>query len=153
MTTTKNTAAAIAAEIIATAETRIELRAAELHDVECFRELCASAVAWLDAEYFGQADDDDDEEHADEYRDPLSFDVYLNGRTGEYIAELDLAVGGPTIRARYESRWGVLTITAAWGLGLRGDERPKLRLRRLDRNLRRLLLLKAPRPAAPVGCI
>lgn len=60
MTNTKNTAAAIAAEIIATAETRIELRAAELHDVECFRELCASAVAWLDAEYFGQADDDEE---------------------------------------------------------------------------------------------
>lgn len=98
MTNTNNTAAAIAAEIIATAETRIEL----------------SAVAWLDAEYFGQADDD--EEHADEYRDPLSFEVYLNSRTGEYIADLDLAVGGPTIRARYESRWGVLTITAAWGL-------------------------------------
>ena len=35
----------------------------------------------------------------------------------------------------------------------RGDERPKLRFRRLDRNLRRLLLLKAPRPATPVGCI
>lgn len=114
MTNTKNTAAAIAAEIIATAETRIELRAAELHDVECFRKLCASAVAWLDAEYFGQADDD--EEHADEYRDPLSFEVYRNSHTGEYIADLDLAVGGPTIRARYESRWGVLTITAAWGL-------------------------------------
>lgn len=113
-TNTNNTAAAIAAEIIATAETRIELRAAELHDVDCFRELCVSAVAWLDAEYFGQADDD--EEHADEYRDPLSFEVYLNSRTGEYIADLDLAVGGPTIRARYESRWGVLTITAAWGL-------------------------------------
>lgn len=99
MTNTNNTAAAIAAEIIATAETRIEL--------------CASAVAWLDAEYIGQADDD--EEHADEYRDPLSFDVYLNSRTGEYIADLDLAVGGPTIRARYESQWGELTITAAWG--------------------------------------
>ncbi len=113
MTNANNTAAAIAAEIIATAETRIELRAAELHDVDCFRQLCASAVAWLDAEYFGQADDD--EEHADEYRDPLSFDVYLNGRTGEYIADLDLAVGGPTIRARYESHWGELTITAAWG--------------------------------------
>lgn len=47
---TNNTAAAIAAEIIATTETRIELRAAELHDVDCFRQLCASAVAWLDAE-------------------------------------------------------------------------------------------------------
>lgn len=113
MTNTNNTAAAIAAEIFATTETRIELRAAELHDVDCFRQLCASAVAWLDAEYFGQADDD--EEHADEYRDPLSFEVYLNGRTGEYIADLDLAVGGPTIRARYESQWGELTITAAWG--------------------------------------
>lgn len=89
--TNNNTAAAIAAEIIATAETRIELRAAELHDVDCFRKLCASAVAWLDAEYFGQADDD--EEHADEYRDPLSFEVYRNGHTGEYIADLDLAVG------------------------------------------------------------
>lgn len=114
MTNANNTAAAIAAEILATTETRIELRAAELHDVDCFRQLCASAVAWLDAEYFGQADDD--EEHADEYRDPLSFDVYLNGRTGEYIADLDLAVGGPTIRARYESYWGELTITAAWGV-------------------------------------
>lgn len=66
--TNNNTAAAIAAEIIATTETRIELRAAELHDVDCFRQLCASAVAWLDAECFGQADDD--EEHADEYRAP-----------------------------------------------------------------------------------
>lgn len=148
---TNNTAAAIAAEIIATTETRIELRAAELHDVDCFRQLCASAVAWLDAEYFGQADDD--EEHADEYRDPLSFDVYLNGRTGEYIADLDLAVGGPTIRARYESYWGRAHDYRRLGRRPRGDERPKLRFRRLDRNLRRLLLLKAPRPAAPVGCI
>ncbi len=89
MTNTNNTAAAIAAEIIATAETRIELRAAELHDVDCFRKLCASAVAWLDAEYFGQADDD--EEHADEYRDPLSFEVYRNSRTGEYIAGAPLS--------------------------------------------------------------
>lgn len=62
MTNTNNTVAAIAAEILATTETHIELRAAELHDVDCFRQLCASAVAWLDAEYFGQADDD--EEHA-----------------------------------------------------------------------------------------
>lgn len=151
MTNTNNTAAAIAAEVIATTETRIELRAAELHDVDCFRQLCASAVAWLDAEYFGQADDD--EEHADEYRDPLSFDVYLNGRTGEYIADLDLAVGGPHDPRPLRIPLGRAHGHRSLGLGPRGDERPKLRFRRLDRNLRRRLLLKAPRPCCLQGCI
>lgn len=28
-----------------------------------------------------------------------------NSHTGDYIADLNLTVGGPTIRARYESRW------------------------------------------------
>lgn len=36
---------------------------------------------------------------------------------------------------------------------LRAAERPKLRFRRLDRNLRRLLLLKALRPCCLQGCI
>lgn len=34
---------------------------------------------------------------------------------GGYIADVDLTVGGPTIRARYESRWERLTLTASWG--------------------------------------
>lgn len=33
----------------------------------------------------------------------------------DFIIDAVLAVGGPTIRARYESRWDPLEITASWG--------------------------------------
>lgn len=46
--------------------------------------------------------------------DPLSLTVF-KGEDGDFIGDADLAVGGPTIRARYESRWDTLEITASWG--------------------------------------
>lgn len=47
--------------------------------------------------------------------DLLSLDVFKSEESGDFIVDADLAVGGPTIRARYESRWDSLEITACWG--------------------------------------
>lgn len=71
--------------------------------------LICSAAAYLDR-------DDSDEDEDDGYCafDPLSLDVFKS-EGGDFIVDADLAVGGPTIRARYESRWATLEITACWG--------------------------------------
>lgn len=68
--------------------------------------LICSAAAYLDRD-----DSDDDDGSA---FDPLSLDVFKS-EGGDFIVDADLAVGGPTIRARYESRWDTLEITACWG--------------------------------------
>lgn len=68
--------------------------------------LICSAAAYLDRD-----DDSDDDGCA---FDPLSLDVFKS-EGGDFIADADLAVGGPTIRARYESRWDTLEVTASWG--------------------------------------
>lgn len=92
-----------------------------VRDPECFARLVSNAAYFLSAPVAEGLedecpDDDEAEESAPDAFEPLSLEIYRAGRGG-YIADVDLTVGGPTIRARYESRWGVLTITAAWGLG------------------------------------
>jgi len=67
--------------------------------------LMRSAAAYLD-----RADSDD----ADCAFEPLSLTVFKS-EGGDFIVDADLAVGGPTIRARYESRWDSLEVTASWG--------------------------------------
>lgn len=71
-------------------------------DAETLSQLMRSAAAYLDR------DDDEDE------IDLLSLDVFKS-ESGDFIVDADLAVGGPTIRARYESRWDTLEVTATWG--------------------------------------
>lgn len=75
-------------------------------DPETLSRLICSAAAYLDRD-----DSDDDGDCA---FDPLSLDVFKS-EGGDFIVDADLAVGGPTIRARYESRWDTLEITACWG--------------------------------------
>lgn len=105
------------AEEAAGARIDFDPAALELHDVETFQMLARSAVSFLSDQVKDgddwTDDDDDDNEKPDSF-EPLSLDIYRNGR-GDYIADVDLTVGGPTIYARYESRWGRVTITAAWG--------------------------------------
>ena len=67
-------------------------------DAETLSRLMRSAAAYLDRDEI----------------DPLSLDVFKN-EGGDFIVDADLAVGGPTIRARYESRWDTLEVTASWG--------------------------------------
>lgn len=71
-------------------------------DPATLSQLIRSAAAYLDR------DDDEDE------IDLLSLDVFKS-ESGDFIVDADLAVGGPTIRARYESRWNTLEISASWG--------------------------------------
>lgn len=71
--------------------------------------LICSAAAYLDRD--DDSDDSDDDGCA---FDPLSLDVFKS-EGGDFIVDADIAVGGPTIRARYESRWATLEITASWG--------------------------------------
>lgn len=71
-------------------------------DPATLSQLIRSAAAYLDR------DDDEDE------IDLLSLDVFKS-ESGDFIVDADLAVGGPTIRARYESRWDTLEVTASWG--------------------------------------
>lgn len=76
-------------------------------DAATLSRLICSAAAYLDRD---DSDDDDD----DSAFDPLSLDVFKS-ENGDFIVDADLAVGGPTIRARYESRWNTLEVTASWG--------------------------------------
>lgn len=69
--------------------------------------LICSAAAYLDR-------DDDSDDDDDCGFDPLSLTVFKS-EDGDFIIDAALAVGGPTIRARYESRWDTLEITASWG--------------------------------------
>lgn len=71
-------------------------------DPETLSRLILSAASYLDR-------DENDE------IDLLSLDVFKSEESGDFIVDADLAVGGPTIRARYESRWDSLEITACWG--------------------------------------
>lgn len=70
-------------------------------DAETLSQLMRSAAAYLDR-------DESDE------IDLLSLGVFKSEESGEFIVDADLAVGGPTIRARYESRWDTLEVTASW---------------------------------------
>lgn len=71
-------------------------------DAETLSQLMRSAAAYLDH-------DENDE------IDLLDLDVFKSVESDDFIADTALVVGGPTIRARYESRWDSLEITAAWG--------------------------------------
>ena len=79
-------------------------------DPETLSRLICSAAAYLDRD----DSDDEDEDDGDCAFDPLGLDVFKS-EGGDFIIDADLAVGGPTIRARYESRWDTLEITASWG--------------------------------------
>lgn len=76
-------------------------------DAETLSRLILSAAAYLDR-------DEDEDEDADCAFDPLGLTVFKS-EDGDFIADADLAVGGPTIRARFISRWDTLEITASWG--------------------------------------
>nr|DAY04921.1 MAG TPA: hypothetical protein [Caudoviricetes sp.] len=71
-------------------------------DAATLSQLMRSAAAYLDH-------DENDE------IDLLDLDVFKSVESDDFIADTALVVGGPTIRARYESRWDSLEITAAWG--------------------------------------
>lgn len=77
-------------------------------DPETLSQLICSAAAYLDR------DGSDDEDDGDCAFAPLGLDVFKS-EGGDFIIDADLAVGGPTIRARYESRWNTLEISASWG--------------------------------------
>lgn len=79
-------------------------------DPETLSRLICSAAAYLDRD----DSDDEDEDDGDCAFDPLGLDVFKS-EGGDFIIDADLAVGGPTIRARYESRWNTLEISASWG--------------------------------------
>lgn len=79
-------------------------------DPETLSRLICSAAAYLDRD----DSDDEDEDDGDCAFDPLGLDVFKS-EGGDFIIDADLAVGGPTIRARYESRWDTLEISASWG--------------------------------------
>lgn len=88
-------------------------------DPECFARLVSNAAYFLSAPVAEGLedecpDDDEAEESAPDAFEPLSLEIYRAG-LGGYIADVNLTVGGPTIRARYESRWERLTLTASWG--------------------------------------
>lgn len=69
---------------------------------ENFHHLVASVIDSLD-----------DPDNMDEW-DPLGFDIFRNGR-GNYITEVILATGGPSVTAVYDSRYDNLEITGIWG--------------------------------------
>lgn len=84
-----------------TAGTRFVFSILDGNDAETLSQLMRSAAAYLDR-------DESDE------IDLLSLDVFKSEESGDFIVDADLAVGGPTIRARYESRWDSLEVTASW---------------------------------------
>ena len=49
-----------------------------------------------------------------ECSDCLDIEVYRSER-GNFIADLLICAGGPTVRARYESRTERLTVSGSWG--------------------------------------
>lgn len=95
----------------------IYIEAAQMENRNSFKQLVRSAAAFLSEQVSNGCDDyeEDDEEERPETFEPLSLEFFVNQRTGEYIADVDLTVGGPSIWARYESRRGHVTLYAAWG--------------------------------------
>ena len=95
----------------------IYIEAAQMEDCDTFKQLVRSAAAFLSQQVSNGLDDyeEEDDEERPETFDPLSLEYFVNQRTGEYIADVDLTVGGPSIWARYESRRGRITLYAAWG--------------------------------------
>lgn len=95
-----------------------------MRDEDTFRRLAINAVYFLVASVSNGCDD---EEERTEGFEPLNVEFFRNAENGEYIADVDLTVGGPSIWARYESRRDRLTIFAHWGadeLEFIADESP-----------------------------
>lgn len=95
----------------------IYIEAAQMENRNSFKQLVRSAAAFLSQQVsngFDDYEEEDDEERPETF-DPLSLEYFVNQRTGEYIADVDLTVGGPSIWARYESRRDRITLYAAWG--------------------------------------
>lgn len=105
-----------ARELLETAATAVSTRFVfsilDGSDAETLSRLICSAAAYLDRDDSDDSDDSDDDDCA---FDPLALDVFKSEESGDFIVDADLAVGGPTIRARYEARWDTLEITATWG--------------------------------------
>lgn len=91
---------------VTAAGTRFSFSSLDGNDADTLSQLMRNAAAYLDRD---DSDDDDDCGF-----DPLSLTVFKS-EDGDFIIDAALAVGGPTIRARYESRWDTLEITASWG--------------------------------------
>lgn len=105
-------ARALLTKPVTAAGTWFSFSAIDGRDPETLSRLICSAAAYLDR-------DDDSNDSDDDYDDgcafdPLSLDVFKS-EGGDFIVDADLAVGGPTIRARYESRWNTLEIIVSWG--------------------------------------
>ena len=94
----------------------IYIEAAQMENRNSFKQLVRSAAAFLSQPVSNGLDDyEEDDEDRPETFEPLSLEFFVNQRTGEYIADVDLTVGGPSIWARYESRRDRITLYAAWG--------------------------------------
>lgn len=122
---------------VTAAGTRFSFSSLDGRDPETLSRLICSAAAYLDRD--DSEDEDEDEDDGDCAFDPLSLTVFKS-EGGDFIVDADFAVGGPTIRARYEARWDTLEIYASWGRRYGADlsaprrvvvsERPASRLRR-----------------------
>ena len=112
-TNATKTAAAIAFEYAQAADSLIDFDPARLvmRDEATFSRLARNAAYFLSAPVYDGAEDED----TPEAFDPLGIEIYRNAENGEFIADVYLTVGGPSIWARYESRRGRLTLFAHWG--------------------------------------
>ena len=118
MTNNQNMAFTVAANTLNECDANgIYIEAAQMENRNSFKQLVRSAAAFLSQQVSNGLDDyeEEDDEDRPETFDPLSLEYFVNQRTGEYIADVDLTVGGPSICARYESRRGRITLYAAWG--------------------------------------
>lgn len=118
MTNNQNIAFTVAANTLNECDTNgIYIEAAQMENRNSFKQLVRSAAAFLSQQVSNGLDDyeEEDDEERPETFDPLSLEYFVNQRTGEYIADVDLTVGGPSIWARYESRRDCITLYAAWG--------------------------------------
>lgn len=118
MTNNQNIAFTVAANTLNECDANgIYIEAAQMENRNSFKQLVRSAAAFLSQQVSNGLDDyeEEDDEERPETFEPLSLEYFVNQRTGEYIADVDLTVGGPSIWARYESRRDCITLYAAWG--------------------------------------
>lgn len=118
MTNNQNIAFTVAANTLNECDANgIYIEAAQMENRNSFKQLVRSAAAFLSQQVSNGLDDyeEEDDEERPETFEPLSLEYFVNQRTGEYIADVDLTVGGPSIWARYESRRNCITLYAAWG--------------------------------------
>jgi len=91
-------------------ECTFDIERCESDESECFDMLCAHVGHVLAATRFDPPDEDEDGVALD----PLSIQTFKSDN-GDYILDIDVTVGGPTVSVRFESRWGTATISAHWG--------------------------------------